>query len=136
MKNEKQGFPITHPHLLEQWDWELNNGIDPYTISAGKKEKYYWKCLNDDSHPSFLAAVNKRTRKLSNDKNHGCPVCANRKVISGINDLQSQYPEIAAEWDYEANNIIGVPSEIASGSNKKSCVEMLQVRVSLGSNNH
>lgn len=39
------------------------------------------------------------------------------KVIPGINDLQTLYPEIAAEFDIEANGIL--PSQITAGSSKK-----------------
>lgn len=117
-KTNNDGFPITHPHLLEQWDWELNEGIDPYDIPAGSAKKYYWKCLNNEEHPSFLAAVNKRTRKLAHDKNHGCPICANRMVVPGMNDLASQYPDVAEEWDYEANFPL-CPEEVPYASLKK-----------------
>lgn len=119
-KHERKTFPETNPELLEQWDWELNEGIDPYEILASSADKYYWKCLNNEQHPSFLAAVNKRTRKLMHDKNHGCPVCANRKIIPGLNDLASQFPELEKEWNYEKNTAINLsPEEISGGSNKK-----------------
>ena len=35
-----------------------------------------------------------------------CPYCSNHVVLSGFNDLESKFPEIAEEWDYEKNNNI------------------------------
>lgn len=40
------------------------------------------------------------------------------KIISGINDLKTKYPELIAEWDYEGNAPI-TPDEVAYSSNKK-----------------
>lgn len=36
-------------------------------------------------------------------KKSGCPVCAGKKVLEGFNDLASQYPLLAEEWDVVAN---------------------------------
>ena len=40
------------------------------------------------------------------------------KVIQGVNDLQTLYPEIAAEWNYELNGN-KTPDSVAAHSNKK-----------------
>jgi hypothetical protein len=36
----------------------------------------------------------------------------------GFNDLASQYPELAKEWNYEKNGDL-TPDKVASGSGKK-----------------
>ena len=33
----------------------------------------------------------------------GCPYCNNRRLLVGFNDLETTYPNIAAEWDYRFN---------------------------------
>lgn len=47
----------------------------------------------------------------------GCPVCAGRAVQIGYNDLQTQYPLIAAEWNYEKNAPL-TPEQVVAGSNR------------------
>lgn len=54
-----------------------------------------WIC--EKGH-EWKAAVSDRTRGSE------CPVCQNRKLLKGYNDLASLYPKIASEWDYERNN--------------------------------
>lgn len=33
----------------------------------------------------------------------GCPYCAGRKVLPGFNDLETLYPDVAAQWHREKN---------------------------------
>ena len=40
------------------------------------------------------------------------------KLIKGVNDLESQFPDIAKTWDYELNGDI-LPSQVASHSSRK-----------------
>ena len=79
-------------------------GWDPTTTTAGSDQKKDWKCSKGHIYSS---AVNNRTNGT------GCPFCAGRKVLKGFNDLQSHYPDIAAEaygWD---------PTTTTAGSNQK-----------------
>ena len=50
--------------------------------------------------------------------NHGCPICANRKIVPGVNDLATVNPEPAAEWDTERNSQL-TPDAVAPFSNRK-----------------
>ena len=47
----------------------------------------------------------------------GCPYCSGERILKGVNDFQTLFPDIAAEWDQEKNNIL--PSEVFPMSNKK-----------------
>ena len=98
----------THPELLSEWCYEMNADIDPSMISIGTKKKVWWKC--DKGHIYQSTPSNKASGR-------GCPYCSNKKVLLGYNDLESQYPEIASEWNYEKNS--ENPSQIVTGSNKK-----------------
>ena len=46
----------------------------------------------------------------------GCPTCAGLVVVKGVNDLQSQYPQIAGQWDSSKNHLY--PNEVHAHSNK------------------
>lgn len=98
------------PHLLEEWDYEKNCGLNPETISFGSKIKVWWKCKkcgyswqNDPGH-----------RKHGRD----CPFCSNKVVVPGKNDLATLYPNLLEEWNYEKNGDF-MPYSVTHGSNKK-----------------
>ena len=48
----------------------------------------------------------------------GCPVCAGKKVLIGVNDLVTTHPDIAKEWDYNKNGSL-LPTQVSYGSSKK-----------------
>lgn len=102
----------THPEIAAQAD-----GWDPTQYRKGSHSKLKWKCSNGHS---FLAQVNSRTSGRLRQNSKGevirypsiCPVCTGKKVLTGTNDLASQYPEIAAEafgWD---------PTTVVAGTDK------------------
>ena len=81
------------------------NGWDPTTVIAGSHQRKNWIC---NLGHTWDAVISSRT-----SNNAGCPICANRKVLIGHNDLQTKFPDIAAEangWD---------PTTVIAGSNKK-----------------
>jgi hypothetical protein len=80
-------------------------GWDPSKVNPGSHKKYFWRC--PDGHQFSMQVV------LRTTQGQRCSVCANRKIISGINDLASKFPQISEQadgWD---------PSKIGSGSHKK-----------------
>jgi hypothetical protein len=90
----------THPRIAEQAD-----GWNPNEVMAGSDVKRKWKC--DLGHSWY---VSPEVRTL---RNSGCPVCTNRVVLIGFNDLETRFPEIAIQadgWD---------PKTVGAGSNKK-----------------
>ena len=97
-------------HLLKEWDWEKNSndGLFPDQISFGSTKKVWWKCSLDHS---WQASPNNRS------KGQGCPVCAGRKIQVGYNDLKTQLPELAKEWDNTKNNGLS-PEDVTAHSHK------------------
>lgn len=103
-------FATTSSRLLKEWNYEKNS-LTPYEITSGSDKKVYWLC--DQGH-SYQMSVYRRT----NSKNsRGCPVCAGKIVIPGVNDFSSQYPELSEMWDYERNET--TPDMISYGSSKE-----------------
>jgi len=114
----------THPRIASQ----LVNA-DPTKIIAGSRKIYEWNCPKGHTYKS---AVGFRTSTLET----GCNICAGKVVLTGFNDLQSQYPAIARDadgWD---------PSKESPGAHKKQswiCIEghkwktTINSRVSQGS---
>jgi len=80
-------------------------GWDPSTVVAGTMQKKHWKCNKGHIYPT---SVSSRTHMGS-----GCPFCDNKQVLAGFNDLQTKFPDIAAEayeWD---------PSTVVAGTHQK-----------------
>ena len=88
----------THPHIAVQAD-----GWDPSKVMAGTNKKLPWVC--ELGHRWTTMPIHRLNGT-------GCPVCANRKVLRGFNDLATTHPEIAAEadgWD---------PTKVSFGSGR------------------
>ena len=97
------------PELALQWNYEKNGDLKPTQVGKGSNKKVWWKCSKGHE---FEGRINDRV-----NKGHGCPVCSNRLIIPGINDLKTLRPDLAAEWDYWQNDID--PTEVGTGSNKR-----------------
>ena len=55
--------------LMREWHEELNNGVDPKTLTKGSHRAVWWQC--GEGHV-WKAVVYSRTR----ENGTGCPVCA------------------------------------------------------------
>lgn len=86
-----------------------HNDLSSDEISYGSTKKVNWQCKLGHQ---WTSSPNNRTHQKC-----GCPICGNKQLVIGINDLQTLHPELALEWDYEKNAPL-LPHEIISGSNK------------------
>ena len=89
----------TNPELAAQAD-----GWDPTTVSKGSDKRAEWICQLGHR---WVATVYSRSGGT------GCPVCANRVISIGFNDLATTNPELAAQadgWD---------PRSVVANSGKK-----------------
>lgn len=102
---------ITNPELLAEWDYKKNK-IDPIHVSPGSRKKVWWICSKGHSWEATISNRCKLKR--------GCPVCANRLIVSGVNDLVTIRPDIMKQWDWVKNGAEGIdPTKLApSGMTK------------------
>ena len=80
-------------------------GWDPSKVTKASGKKKAWRC--PEGH-TYDMTVGNRTLQGQN-----CPICSNKKTVSGINDLKTLAPDLAQEaygWD---------PSIVSPGSNTK-----------------
>ena len=70
------------------------NGWDPREVTIKSSKKLSWKCPKYDDH-FWEATVYSRTPP----QNSGCPICANKLLLKGFNDLATVKPEISKEAD-------------------------------------
>ncbi len=110
---KRKFLPETHPHLLEQWDWENNGDLLPSDVSKGQHLKVNWLCSNKKCKHKWKAVVHNRTKKINP---RGCPACSNR-VVTHKNNLAVKHKKISDEWDTD-KNFLGA-EEVTPGSHKK-----------------
>lgn len=98
-----------YPELLKEWHPTLNTGVSPDELPPGSHRKIWWKCSKGHE---WKAQVKSRT------KGTGCPVCSNRKVKVGENDLFTTHPAVAAQWHPQKNGT-RTPQTVVSGNHAK-----------------
>lgn len=77
----------THPNLAAQLvDQDMTT-----VVGAGSSRKLAWQCPVDPTH-TWEATVYHRAKT-----NSGCPYCAGRHIIPGVNDLATTHPDLAAQ---------------------------------------
>lgn len=107
-----QSLEYINPELAKEWNYEKNGMLTPEKVYANAGIKAWWKCKEGHEWQSVIASRNAGI---------GCPFCSGKRVNQGKNDLQSQCPDVAKEWDYEKNIKLGImgPDDISYSSNKK-----------------
>lgn len=106
---EKSNYLKDNKELMKEYDYDKNIEFDLNTLTLGSDRKVWWICPKGHS---WQAGIGSRYRSGA-----GCPICANMLVLKGYNDLESQCPKVAKEWNYEKNDF--APDEIVYSSNKK-----------------
>ena len=96
------------PEIAKEWDAE-KNGIGPESVTIGCITKYWWKCSKGHS---WQTTPNART----GTSRTGCPICSNKQILVGYNDLATTHPRIASEWNYDRNDY--TPNDVVAKSNK------------------
>lgn len=95
-----RGTPLaqTHPALAREWHPERNGDLTPETVSAGSDRMIWWRCACDPRH-EWQARPGNRSRGGTR-----CPYCAAGTTrVDDAGALSGRFPEVAAEWDAEAN---------------------------------
>ena len=105
-----------HPELAKEWNYEKNGELFPSQVSYSSGQRVWWFLNYQDPltgkefHFEWKASIDHRIR------GEGCPYLCGKKVLPGFNDLESKYPELASQWDYDKNEI--GPNQICCKSNK------------------
>ena len=96
------------PELAAQFDVPAN-GATPDLLVATSTKKAWWVCPLGPDHRWDASPLN---RYLNG---HGCRCCAGKQA-SVTNSLASLFPEIAAQFDSDANGL--APDQVVAGSNE------------------
>ena len=101
---------VKFPEIAKEWHPTKNGNLTTENVEYGSGKKAWWIC--DKGHEYEMIVKNRTSH------GQGCPICSNRRVLTGFNDLASQYPELAKEWNYEKNGDL-TPLDVFFGSGKK-----------------
>ena len=104
-----QSLALGYPELSAEWHPTKNHDLTPADVSPGTHRKAWWKCT--EGH-EWQAEIKSRA------KGAGCPICTNRKVLVGDNDLGTVYPDIATQWHPTKNGSL-TPQSVVHGSERK-----------------
>ena len=97
-----------YPHLAYEWS-ERNGELRVDAVNDKSTKNIWWHC--SVCGYEYKAVIKSRVNGLM------CPVCAERAVMSGYNDLSTTDPKLISEWDYQKNGPI-LPTKISRYSAK------------------
>ena len=104
----RNDLKTTHPEIAEEWS-EKNYPLQPDEVNAKSRKNVWWHCKKCGNE--WKSVINARI------KGTVCPVCAEREVLAGYNDLATTDKNLLSEWDYERNRIH--PMEVSRTSAKR-----------------
>lgn len=80
------------PDVASEWDQaEGVNAGSPNSVSPGSRRRIAWVCAAEGHR--WVATISNRALHGS-----GCPACAGKRAIPGVNDLATVRPDLAAQW--------------------------------------
>lgn len=98
-----------YPLLAQEWNTEKNGDLTPDQVLPGSHRIVWWRCAHGHQ---WRAQIKSRVN------GSGCPICTNRTVQSGENDLATQLPVLAKEWHSTKNGAL-TPKDVVPGSRRK-----------------
>lgn len=96
------------PDRAAEWHPDNDKRADEVSVGAGYRAK--WLC--GKGHEWETSVCNRTTESVNSE----CPVCSNKKVVPGVNDIATTHPDLVPEWS-KANKLL--PTQVCSGSNKR-----------------
>lgn len=97
---------VLFPDVAKQWHPVKNGTGTPAQVLPGSHRSAWWLCSRGHE---WKATVKSRV------EGNGCPVCNNRVVIPGVNDLSTVAPEVAKQWHPNKNGAL-TPDQVGGGS--------------------
>lgn len=98
------------PDLAAQWHPTKNRDRTPADVTVGGHYKAWWICEKGHEWQAIV-----KSRAINGT---GCPVCANRKLTPGENDLAATHPELARQWHPTKNGTL-TPRDVVAGSRRR-----------------
>jgi hypothetical protein len=107
-----QTLAAAFPEIAATWDYEANHPLTPSDVAAHSNKKAFFTCL--DCQKPHEVTISSRARTGAGTR---CATVQKGAPKQG-KSLADAFPEVAENWDYEANYPM-TPSQVAPRSNKK-----------------
>jgi len=104
----EKSLAFLYIEISKEWDIELNK-MSPKDVYSKSSIIARWICIKKHR---YKMKVSERT-----SKNKGCPYCAGKIPIIGVNDLKSKLPNIEDFWNFKKNK--NKPEDYTIGSGVK-----------------
>ena len=83
-----------YPQLAEEWS-DRNLPLTPDTVNDKSRKNVWWKCRT--------CGYEWKSVIYSRANGSMCPVCAERAILTGYNDLATTDTHLISEWDFDKN---------------------------------
>lgn len=97
------------PVLAAEWHPTKNGSRTPQMVTVMNGTKAWWSCSSGHEWESVIS---------NRSQGSGCPACAGVIVVTGVNDLATRAPDIAAQW-HPTRNAPLTPQTVTVYSNRK-----------------
>lgn len=114
----KKGFDSSFGRtLVADWHPTKNGDITPADISRSYRKKVWWK--HSDAECKVAGGYEWEATVTSRSQGSSCPACySNVTIITGVNDMATTHPELAADWHPTKNGDLA-PQDVKSGTKQK-----------------
>ena len=102
-------FATRYPDLAAEWHPTKNGDLTPSDVLPGSHRLVWWQCPHGHE---WRAQIKSRVSGA------GCPVCSNRALLRGVNDLATNNPELARQWHPTKNGDL-TPADVVPGTRRK-----------------
>ena len=104
-----------YPEIAAQWHPTKNGELTPDKVIAGGRKWAWWIMSYDDKETGKHFDFEWYSTVYDEIKSPECPYLKGKKVWTGYNDLQTRFPDIAAEWHPSLNG--KTPDKVTANSN-------------------
>lgn len=101
----------THPEIAAEWHPTKNGELNPDSVTQGSGRVVWW--LGTKCNHEWDVKICIRT-----GQGQGCPICSNKRILVGFNDLATTHPELVKEWHPTLNGT-KTPEMFNAGTSKK-----------------
>ena len=98
-----------YPDLAAEWHPTKNGDLTPSDVLPGSHRLVWWQCPHGHE---WRAQIKSRVSGA------GCPICSNRALLRGVNDLATNNPELARQWHPTKNGDLA-PADVVPGTRRK-----------------
>lgn len=104
-----QDLKSVFPQIAAQWHPLRNGRLGPEDCLPGSHRSVWWQCGHGHEWKALIK---------SRIEGSGCPVCSNRVVVPGKNDLATMAPTLVRQWHPSRNGTLR-PDQVPGGSSRK-----------------